>query len=159
MRRLVVLLAIPALLAAQDKKRTRSMAEVTLRLIEASSAAGARNDGAELVPAELKTLLRFTSYHLLDSAFVRGTEEQPMRLALAGNLAGEVRFEVRSRQPETILEVNVEIEGAAVAGGRAPRLLETTIRAKNGETVVLGASRMRDSSNALIVLLTAKLMP
>ena len=159
MNRLIVLLLIPALLAAQDRKRVRAMAEVTLRLVEATSAANAPNDAAELVPAELKTLLRFTRFHLLDSAFVRGTEEQGMRLALAGNLAGRVTFEVRSRQPDTIMVFNVEIDGPGTAGTRAPRLLETTTLVKSGETVVLGASRMRDATNALIVLLTAKLLP
>ena len=161
MKRRVWLLAIPLLLTAQDRKRERArpMAEVTLRLIEATSAASAANDAADLVPAELKTLLRFTRYRLLDSAYVRGTEDEDMSLTLAGNLSGTVKFDVRMREPETLLEVDVEIHGPARSGERAPKLLETTTMAKSGETVVLGASRMRDSTNALIVLLTAKLLP
>jgi hypothetical protein len=163
MTRRLLLFAIPLVLIAQDRKRERErvrpMAEVTLRLVEASSAASAANDAADLVPSELKTLLRFTRYHLLDSAYVRGTEDEEMSLTLAGNLSGTVKFDVRMREPEVMLEVDVEINGPARSGERAPKLLETTTMAKSGETVVLGASRMRDSTNALIVLLTAKLIP
>jgi len=161
MRLLLAILLAPLLLAGQDEKRAkaaRPTAEITLRIVEATSAANAANDAADLVPAELKALLRFSKYRLLDSAFLRGVEEETMRVALAGNLSGEVRFEVRSRQPP-VMEFDVEIQGPADPGKRAPVLLETTTTAKSGETVVLGASRMRDSSNALIVLLTAKLVP
>jgi hypothetical protein len=161
MKRWLVLFAIPAVLAAQEKeKKPRPMAEVTLRLIEASSAANAPNDAADLVPAELKSLLRFTRYHLLDSAFVRGTEEESMRIMLAGrDMSGRIKFELRERQPVPVMEFEVEIDGAPGSTQRAQRLLETTTTAKSGETVVLGASRMRDAQNALIVLLTGKLLP
>jgi hypothetical protein len=112
-----------------------------------------------MVPAELKTLLRFTRYRLLDSAYVRGSADQTMRVALAGTLSGRVKFEVRSRQPAPLLEFEVVVEGPRQNEKSGNRLLETTTTARNGETVVLGASRMRDSSNALIVLLTGKLLP
>ena len=40
-----------------------------------------------------------------------------------------------------------------------PSLLNTVTTVKSGETVVLGASKMRGGTVALIVLLTAKLLP
>ena len=161
MKILLVLLAIPALLLGADekKKAPRAIAEITLRVIEASSAANAGNDAADLVPAELKTLLKFTRYRLMDSAYVKGVEDESMRVFLAGKLSGRIRFDVRARLPVPLLEFEVQIDGPAATGERAPRLLETTTTAKSGETVVLGASRMLDSTNALIVVLTGKLLP
>jgi hypothetical protein len=163
MKKLLVLMAIPALLFAEQKKRDESprhMVEVTLRVILANSDAGTANDAADLVPAELKTLLRFTRYHLKDSGYVRGITGQEMRVSLAADLSGRIRVKVRDQQPGPLLEFEVEVDGPLPPGAqRAPRLLETTTTAKSGETVVLGASRMRDSSNALIVLLTGKLLP
>jgi hypothetical protein len=38
-------------------------------------------------------------------------------------------------------------------------LLETEAVGASGETLVLGASRMKDARNALIVLLTGRLLP
>jgi hypothetical protein len=158
----LVLLLLPAFLQADEQKskgRPRAMGELTLRLIEADSAVGGPNDATDMVPAELKALLRFTRYRLLDAAYLRGTEDQAMRVALAGGLSGRVRFQVRARQPVVLLEFDVEIEAPAAPGEKPRRLLETMVTARSGETMVLGASRMRDSSNALIVLLVGKLLP
>lgn len=163
----VAALLLPTLLTAQERGgrgRTRVMAEVTLQVVEASSDETVSNEAANLVPQELKDLMRFTRYRLLDSAFVRGTEREPMRLALAGTLTGEIQFEVRdatgnATPEEALLEVEVEINGPESSGRGRPALLETTTTVSSGETVVLGASRMRDGNNALIVLLTANLLP
>lgn len=158
MNRRLLCLAIAPLLAADEKRaEPRREAEIMLRLIEATSAAGASNDAAALVPQELKSLLRFNTYHLLDSGYVRGGEKETLRLALAGSLLGEVRFRVRAGTPPAI-EFDVEVKGPRDGKGDRPDLLETSATAKSGETVVLGASRMRDSANALIVLLTGKLI-
>jgi hypothetical protein len=165
MKLLLALLLAPLLLAGDDedsKKNAtpRANGEVTLRVVEASSAPNAANDAADLVPAELKTLLRFTRYRLLDSAYLRGLEGRGMTVTLAGNLESKVEFTVKSRQPVLLLEYVVEVMGPPPdSGKRNTTLLETKTTAKAGETVVLGASRMRDSSNALIVLLTGKLLP
>jgi hypothetical protein len=163
MKSAMALWLVPLLaLAGQNDNRKspapRATGEITLRVIEASSSPNAANDAADLVPAELKTLLRYTRYRLLDSAYLRGTEDRTMTVTLAGNLEGRVEFEVRARQPAVTLEYTVEITGPPDPGKRRSVLLETETTARSGETVVLGASRMRDSANALIVLLTGKLL-
>ena len=56
------------------------------------------------------------------------------------------------------LEYKVELRGPQPEKGSAPKLLETSATGKSGETIVLGASRMHDSSRAMIVLLTGKLL-
>ena len=134
----------------------RRQAEFVIRVIEASSAAHeGPNDDADLVPAELKSLLRYSRYAQRDSAILRGLEADGLRIALGGNLEGYLNFRMRDDQA---LELHVTISGPHDAKQR-PTLLETTTAAKNGETVVLGASKMQGGSSALIVLLTPKLLP
>lgn len=164
MRKLLVLtLVLAALLGAEEKKRAprevRRQAEITLRVVEASSAATGSNDGAYLVPQELQTLLRFSRYHLLDTAMIRGAEGEQLRLAIAGDLLAEVRFGLRGTPQMPVMEYEVEIEGQKTEKGSGAKLLDTTATGKSGETVVLGASRMKDARNALIVLLNGKLLP
>ena len=47
------------------------------------------------MPQELKGLLRYTRYHLLDTAVLRGAESQELKLAIAGDLRAEVEFSLR----------------------------------------------------------------
>jgi hypothetical protein len=133
-----------------EKKEPRRQAEVRLQVIQASSSGQGPNDAVTLVPAELKSLLRYSRYTLLDSAFLRATERSEQRIAIAGDMLGEVEFEV---QPDGQIQVTVELRRS---GGL---LLDTRATVKSGETVVLGASRMRDGSTGLIVLFTTKLIP
>jgi hypothetical protein len=135
----------------------RRQAEITLRLVEAGSAPDMLDDAASLVPQELKTLLTFGRYHLLDSGFIRGKEKEKLTLTLAGNLTCQVEFKLRNAT-DSELEYEVRIQSPKSEKGSAPRLLETSASGKSGETIVLGASRMRDSPNALIVMLTGKLV-
>jgi hypothetical protein len=151
---LVLLLALMTAgnAAAQksEKKGPRRQAEVRLQVIQASSSEQGPNDAATLVPAELKSLLRYSRYTLLDSAFLRATERTEQRITVAADMLGEVEFEV---QIDGQIEVKLELRRATSL------LLDTRATVKSGETVVLGASRMRDGSSALIVLLTTKLIP
>ena len=141
----------------------RRQAEFLVRVIEASSAAQGANDAADLVPAELKSLLRYTRYAQRDSAVVRGMEAENLSIALGGDLGGKLRFSVR----DNLLELSVGITGPPTniknnTGNETtqwPSLLNTVTTVKSGETVVLGASKMRGGTVALIVLLTAKLLP
>lgn len=159
---LILTLAAVALAGQREQSKTkppRRQAECIIQVIEASSAPKAGNDAADRVPGELKNLLRYSRYGLLDSAFLRGLEGETHRIAVAGNLTGELGFRVRAGQEPPLIEVDLEITGPAAEKTRAPKLLETTATVKSGETVVLGASRMRGGGDALIVLLTVKLLP
>lgn len=155
-----------AVLYADPQKEDRRLknirqAEITLRLIEARSVAGKTGeDASQIVPAELKNLLRFKHYELLDSAYVRGREDNTMRIALAVNLQGKIKFILEERDKDSAsLRFEVEIEGAPNPKGERGSLLETETTLRNGETVVLGASRMQGADRALIVLLTARIIP
>jgi hypothetical protein len=144
----------------KDKVRApRMQAEITLRLVEAGSEAAMANDAAALIPQELQKLLTFTRYHLLDSGYIRGVEDEDMSITLGGNLLGKIKYRVRAGVTPAELEYEVEIQGPRPEKGSAQRMLQTSATGKSGETVVLGASRMKESSKALIVLLTGKLLP
>jgi len=142
----------------------RRQAEFVLRVIEASSLPQATNDAADLVPGELKSLLRYSRYAQRDSAIARGMEAEWLYLGLAGNLRGSLRFRIQSDPASPQLSVFLRIQGKPQVLGDAkspytPTLLETSAGVKDGETVVLGASKMQENTAALIVLLTAKLLP
>lgn len=151
-------------LSADPQKRDRPaknirQAEITLQLVEARSVAPKTGgDASNLVPAELRNLLRFKHYALIDSAYVRGREDESIRIALAVHLQGRLKFNVEERDADS-LRFEVEIEGQPDAKGERSTLLETETTLKNGGTVVLGASRMQGADRALIVLLTARMIP
>ena len=146
----------------QEYDTPRRQAEFLLRVIEASSLAQGPNDAADLVPAELKNLLRYTRFGLRDSVVVRGLETERLVIVLGGGLNGNIQFWLNKSDP-TLIDVLVRIEGVFRDGNgkvsSTSTLLETQAAVKSGETVVLGASKMQGGPNALIVLLTAKLLP
>lgn len=141
----------------------RRQAEFLLRVIEAGAGVDkAASDAVELVPAELKSMLKYNRYTLLDSAVLRGMEAENIRIALGGNLGGYLLFKMRDANLETDVQIlgpptNILKDGNN--NTQWPTLLNTTATLKSGETVVLGASKMRGGNNALIVLVTAKLLP
>jgi len=153
--------AAEAVLAQYDTPRRQ--AEFVIRVVEAGTGAQGPNDAADLVPAELKTLLKYTRFALLDSAILRGMEGDTLQIGLANHLGCHLRFGLR----DSVIETYVRIQGPPMniknnTGNDTthwPTILDTTATGKSGETVVLGASKMRGGANALIVLLTPKLLP
>ena len=151
----------------QQYDTPRRQAEFVVRVIEAGSAPKETNDAAGLVPAELKSLLRYNRYAQRDLAILRGMEADELTIELAGNLTGRMRFNLREAEPAPQIELRFHILGATrvFKGPQGadvtdrPTLLETSTTLIGGETVVLGASKMQGGSSALIVLLTGKLLP
>ncbi len=131
-----------------------------------ASKADVSGDAADLVPAELKSILRYTAYSQRDSAVLRGMEAESLLISLAGGLSCRMNFRVRDAENAPLIELGFTMRGAAslIQGKNGqttyePALVETSSTLKSGETVVLGASKMQGGGNALIVLLTAKLLP
>ena len=64
------------------------------------------------------------------------------------------------RQGESVIECEVEIRGNEDDDDETlqPTVIETTASVKDGETVVLGASKAPGGSTAMIILLTAKIV-
>jgi hypothetical protein len=97
---------------------------------------------------------------LLDTAVLRGAESEEMRLAVAGDLRAEVEFSLRGTPQQPVLEYAVQIHRQRDEKTPGELLMDTRVSGQNGETIVLGASRMnlKESAKALIVLLTGKLL-
>src|SRR3712207_2715993 len=125
-------LILPIAAEPDNRKRTYRDAEVTLRLVEASaSAQRVGQDASGLVPAELKGLLRFQHYRLLDFGYLRGRQEETLSIALAVNMFGRIKFRVLEDEPTT-LWFDVSIMGAPNGEGKRPTLLETEGNTKSG---------------------------
>jgi hypothetical protein len=129
-------------------------------------------EGARKALADLRSFLPYKSYQLLDSIWLRTTQDKGTDARVVGregagyNLrmrfrttAGEdlfVDFFTLSEEPGVPRPVS---EGSKEGQGRAPRaprdLISTSFSLKKGETIVVGTSKIDGSDEALVVLLTA----
>ena len=135
--------------------------EVRARLILAVP-----EDPPEPIPGELEdvaallgNVFRFTNYKLVDHVVIRANTERTVRLAAAG---GKCSLQLRARyQPPEEGDPKTGVfafdEFVFVLEGN--RILETTFRVLSGDTVIVGASRMEDPDEALIIILTATCAP
>ena len=161
-------------LAREDAApRTQSF---QLLLLAASARAG--SGGAE-VPAnaqkalaDLRGFLPFKSYQLLDSAWLRTTQDNPTEGRVVGRDGASYRLRLRFRTtgngdlfvdffnlseerstPRPASEAKKGDEGVAPRALRDQ--ISTTFSLKKGETIVVGTSKIDGSDEALVVLLTA----
>ncbi|RMH18122.1 MAG: hypothetical protein D6696_13955 [Acidobacteria bacterium] len=131
---------------------------------------------AQKALVDLRDFLPFTTYRLLDfawlrssgyaSAKMRGPEERLFRVSLrhrspSEETGGQIfvsHFEL-SESSETpvadALRSRVMPQGAVVAPLARTPLISTSFRMEVGETVVVGTSRLDGERKALVVLLTA----
>ncbi len=131
--------------------------QYVVRLIEASSDPAAPNDAADVVPAQLKTVLRHEAYSQVGVVILRGRETE----FSLGNLMGEIESRIIDRGGEKVIEFELEIVEIRPARGEeheddeeSRTVIESADIARDGETVVLGASSMRGGGKAMIVLMT-----
>lgn len=147
-----------------------------LLLLAASTKAG---PGTPEVPAsaqkalsDLKDFLPFKSYQLLDSAWLRTTQDRVTEGRVMGQqgTAYGVRLRFRSTGDDSLFVDFFDLkeeaatpkppskdqEGQPVAAPRAAQdLISTTFGLKKGETIVVGTSKVDGTDEALVVLLTA----
>lgn len=119
--------------------------------------------GAQKALADLKGLLPFKSYRLLDTAWLRTTQTASVRLAGPDGHAFEVWLRFRSSGLGK--DRNLLVDGFRLTERfpneptkqvRPPQeLISTSFGLKVGETIVVGTSKVDGSDDALIVLLTA----
>ncbi len=159
MKKAIVLLFLATLtLGAMAEKTVRGEVEFVIRIIESSSDTSAANDAADLVPEELKSLLRHDRYSEVGIAILRGSEIE----FDIGGTRGDIESRIIQQGSESIIECEVEIRGPECEDDEQHAhhhtVIETTATVTDGETVVLGASKAAGGSNAMIVLLTAKIV-
>lgn len=121
---------------------------------------------AQKALADLKRFLPFKSYRLVDGAWLSGTEGQAVRGRLAGG--GAVAYDVTLRfrttggreAPSLFMDLFQLGQEMVVQTKDGPHfdvrhLIQTTFDLKEGETIVVGTSKVDGSDEALVVLLTA----
>jgi len=135
--------------------------QFVVRVIEASSEPGAPNDASEVVPAELKEILRHTAYSQVGVAILRGRDAE----FSLGNMVGEIDAEIVDRGGDQLIKFDLElaekvpvIDDDGEAGYDWRPIIETADVARDGEDVVLGASSMSGSGKAMIVLMNVKII-
>jgi hypothetical protein len=126
---------------------------------------------AQKALADLRGFLPYKGYQLLDSAWLRATQDRPTEGRVVGRQDQSYHVKLRFRvtgNDQMFLDAFALSEefpvarpaseakkGEAVAP-RAPRdLISTSFSLKKGETIVVGTSKLDGSEEALVVLLTA----
>jgi len=126
--------------------------------------------------ADLKGFLPFKSYQLLDAVWMRATQDRPAEGHVAAGRGGSgyrvrLRFRNLGGPQDRSLFVDAfsladepvtpkpsaadKKDGEAVAPRASRPLIDTSFNLKEGETIVVGTSKMDGADEALVVLLTA----
>ena len=147
----------------------------SFQLLLLAAGGKARSGGPEIPAnvqkalAELKGFLPFKGYELLDSTWMRATQDRVTEARLIGRDGASYEATLLFRAPSS---GDLFIDGfrlkaepftpTSPGGAKETRntrpgrdLIQTTFGIKTGETVVVGTSRVEDSDEALVVLLTA----
>lgn len=138
---------------------------------ETDAATDAELQGDPIIK-ELRKLLRYKGYTLLDSSFVRiiNGERASVVLGPKGefvfvlqpDVAGDakvpiIKTEVRLRQI-TQQKAPENKEGAAQAVPNVTTLIESTLNIKSGERTVVGVSKLDGGDKGLILIISAKIV-
>ncbi|HYX26213.1 MAG TPA: hypothetical protein VFC23_18820 [Thermoanaerobaculia bacterium] len=127
---------------------------------------------AQKALADLRGFLPFKSYQLLDSSWLRATQDNVTEARVVGREGVSYRLRLRFRTtgneeifmehfdmseerstPRPASEAKKGEEGIAPRAARD--LISTSFSLKKGETIVVGTSKIDGSDEALVVLLTA----
>jgi len=162
-------------LAVQDSTpRTQTFQVVLLAAgSKAGSSASDLSKSAQKALDDLREFLPYKSYQVLDTAWLRTTQGAEGRLVGRQGAAYNLRLRFRpvggaedknlfvelfrlDEEPGTPRASSEAKVGEPGIAPRAPRdLIETSFGLKEGETIVVGTSKIDGSDEALVVLLTA----
>jgi len=147
-----------------------------------SASTKAQSSGAEIPAnvqkalADLKGFLPFKSYQLLDAVWMRATQDRPAEGHVATGRGGpdyrvRLRFRNLGSPQDRSLFVDAfslmeepsapkppapeEKKGEAATPRPSRSLIDTSFGLKEGETIVVGTSKVDGADEALVVLLTA----
>ena len=149
--------------------------ELTVHLLIASSQAAASTLPAELDPAikQLKAIFSYKGYRLLETLLLRTREDQAADMS--GNLPSEavdhtpISYELHINSARITadgkdrlfrinnLKLNLRVPIRGV-GGTYGAGITTDIDVREGQKVVVGKANIDNSDNALILVLTAKVV-
>jgi hypothetical protein len=155
-------------LAKEDAApRTRTF-QVSLLLADDKPEAAATRlpDGAQKALQDIRGFLPFKGYHVLDTAWLRTTDNAEGRLVGLRSQGYTVRLRARSVgdvEGKSLyvdaFQIREDGSGPIVTAdgkNRGPRtLIDTGFGMNVGETVVVGTSKLDDGEQALVILVTA----
>ena len=168
-----------ALVKADSMPRTQVFQLVLLAASgKAGGAAPELSPSAQKALADLQGFLPYKSYQVLDTAWIRSTQDDVTEGRVVGLRGIPYRMQLRFRVTGAVDEGQLFIDyfrlaqeagmpqppakesaGDTPAAALTPRpardLISTTFGLKVGETIVVGASKVDGAEEALVVLLTA----
>jgi hypothetical protein len=129
-------------------------------------------EGARKALADLRGFLPYKGYQLLDSSWLRATQDKVTEARVIGRQGSSYNVKLRFRttgngdlfvdafnlteEPSTPRPASEAKKGEAGFAPHVPReLISTSFSLKKGETIVVGTSKIDGSDEALVVLLTA----
>jgi hypothetical protein len=158
---------------AKEDATPRTQRFQLLLMAASAKSGGSSSDvpaNAQKALADLKGFLAFKSYDLLDTAWVSATQDRPSEAHMVGRKGQNFRIAMRFRNVGSPADRNLFVDafqltvepyvaGTAEDGKPDHRpgreLIDTTFGLKEGETLVVGTSKVDGAEEALVVLLTA----
>ncbi len=142
--------------------------QFTIQLVLGSAAGEEKADESlkdDPVIKELKTLLNYKSFGLLDTSFIRAIDGEVSEVTMGKD--AELRLELRPRfikeEKEDLIQVEARLTrmgGIIESGGNARRestvLLTGNFTMKSGEKTVVGVSKMDGGEKGLILIISGK---
>jgi hypothetical protein len=121
---------------------------------------------------ELKSVLGYTDYNRIDSSFIRiqddsysdlklGGQGLDLRLRLEPRYVKEEKgdaFQLELRLVQHISEMRIREGIGAEKGDKSIVLIRTTLTVKSGERTVVGVSKLDGGDNALILIISGKVI-
>ena len=112
------------------------------------------------VVKELESFLKYNYYQLLDSSYLKTSEGSYSYLKLGGTFSfglefGNLKF---IRDKEGTINFTVRLKKSKTIEGKVytDYLITSNLTLKNGETTVVGVSKMNGDNKGLILIITAK---
>ncbi len=143
--------------------------QFTIQLVLGSAASEEQVDESlknDPVIRELKTLLSYKSFGLLDTSFIRAIDGEVSEVTMGKD--AELRLELRPKfikeEKDQLIQVEAQLTrrgGIIESGGNARRestvLLTAHLTMKSGEKTVVGVSKMNGGEKGLILIISGKI--
>lgn len=120
---------------------------------------------SDLIIKELRSLLRYKSFELLDSSIIKVQESKSSSQIIGGkgiNLELDLRPRYIKEEKGDIFQVELELTQLLDVNGvgkeRSLTLIDTTLTIKSGERTVVGVSKLDGGDKALILILSGQVI-
>jgi type II secretory pathway component GspD/PulD (secretin) len=142
--------------------------QFSIQLVLGSAAGEEKSDEALLndpVIKELKTLLKYTSFNLLDTSFIRAIDRESSQVTMGKD--AELRLDLRPKYVQEEKEDLIQVEArlSKMQGfmqGQNTQLSTTLLTSnftmKSGEKTVVGVSKMDGGDKGLILIISGKVI-